>query len=158
MVVRVIEQLVTCSSVLNIFISFQESTKNEVTEKDNLNMTRTCEDGRFVYLLDDWFLHSCLCSFLLANFCTSCRVTSSNEGIERKKSDFDSQNQTDACTPLPTLSTYKGEVRTKVATSKKHETAKKIAGMVKNPSALKARSQLQLSQPPKNVKPNSVKR
>ncbi|XP_022148004.1 protein TPX2-like [Momordica charantia] len=109
----------------------KESTKNEVTEKDNLNMTRTCEDGR---------------------------VTSSNEGIERKKSDFDSQNQTDACTPLPTLSTYKGEVRTKVATSKKHETAKKIAGMVKNPSALKARSQLQLSQPPKNVKPNSVKR
>lgn len=102
-----------------------------------------------------------LFSFWLT-FLYSCSGTSSNGGIQRKdheqkRSVLESQVQNDACTPLPTLSTYKGELRTKGATSKKQETARKIASMVKNPSALKARSQLQLSQT-KNVKPNSVKR
>ncbi|KAG7011981.1 Protein TPX2, partial [Cucurbita argyrosperma subsp. argyrosperma] len=77
---------------------------------------------------------------------------SPNGGIELRDTE-----QNDVCTPLPTLSTCKGEQRTKGATSKKHEAARKIASMVKNPSALKARSQLKSSQI-KNVKPNSVKR
>lgn len=93
----------------------------------------------------------------MANFSAPFRGTSSNGGIEQKRSGIDSQVQNDACTPIPTLSTYKGEQRTKGATSKKHETARKIASMVKNPSALKARSQMQLSQA-KNVKSNCVKR
>ncbi|KGN43645.1 protein TPX2 [Cucumis sativus] len=93
--------------------------------------------------------------------CEDERGTSSNGGIhskdnEQKRSGL-SKVQNEACTPLPTSSTYKGEQRTKGATSKKHETARKIASMVKNPSTLKARSHLQLSQT-KNVKPNSVKR
>ncbi|XP_023531076.1 protein TPX2-like [Cucurbita pepo subsp. pepo] len=113
----------------------QASTPNEATEKDKVEIPRTCEDGR---------------------------GNSSNGGIQRKdheqkRSVLESQVQNDACTPLPTLSTHKGEQRTKGATSKRQETSRKIASMVKNPSALKARSQLQLSQT-KNVKPISVKR
>ncbi|CAN6572928.1 unnamed protein product [Malus baccata var. baccata] len=56
------------------------------------------------------------------------------------------QVEIEACTPKPPMS-Y----------SKKHQTAKKIASMVRNPSALKQKSHLQSSQT-KNIKPNSVKR
>lgn len=140
-------------SVLDRNIFFQASTQNETT--------RTCEDERLVYLFN-WLKEAKLShSLLWLTFPFSCRGTSSNGGIhskdnEQKRSGL-SKVQNEACTPLPTSSTYKGEQRTKGATSKKHETARKIASMVKNPSTLKARSHLQLSQT-KNVKPNSVKR
>ncbi|XP_062150898.1 protein TPX2 [Alnus glutinosa] len=62
---------------------------------------------------------------------------------------------TDACcTPKPTMTSQKGG---RVTDSKKHQTAKKIASLVRNPSALKPRSQLPSSQV-KSIKPSSVKR
>lgn len=148
---RVINQLVTCSSVFDRIIFFQASTQNETT--------RTCEDERLVYLFN-WLKGAKLShSLLWLTFLLSCRGTSSNGRIqskdnEQKRSGL-SKVQNEACTPLPTLSTYKDEQRTKGATSKKHETARKIASMVKNPSTLKARSLLSQT---KSVKPNSVKR
>ncbi|CAK9323682.1 unnamed protein product [Citrullus colocynthis] len=96
----------------------------------------------------------------VTRICEDGRGTSSNGVIELKENEQKrsglSKVQNDAYTPLPTLSN-KGEERTKGATSKKQETARKIASMVKNPSALKARSHSQLSQT-KSVKLNSVKR
>ncbi|KAG6661527.1 protein TPX2 [Carya illinoinensis] len=61
---------------------------------------------------------------------------------------------TEACTPKPTMTSRKGDLMTD---SKKHQTAKKIASLVRNPSALKPRNQLQSSHA-KSIKPSSVKR
>ncbi|GMY10150.1 protein TPX2-like isoform X3 [Fagus crenata] len=59
----------------------------------------------------------------------------------------------EACTPKPVTS-QKGDQMTD---SKKHQTAKKIASLVRNPSALKPKNQLQSSKS-KSIKPSSVKR
>ncbi|KAA8524340.1 hypothetical protein F0562_010763 [Nyssa sinensis] len=62
----------------------------------------------------------------------------------------------EACTPRkpPTISR---KVDLRQTDSKKHQTAKNIARMVRNPSALKSKNQLQLSQA-KSIKPASVRR
>ncbi|XP_030932519.1 protein TPX2-like isoform X2 [Quercus lobata] len=60
----------------------------------------------------------------------------------------------EACTPKPTMTSQKGD---RMTDSKKHETAKKIASLVKNPSTLKPKNQLQSSKT-KSIKPSSVKR
>uniref|UniRef100_A0A5B7AV34 Protein TPX2 n=1 Tax=Davidia involucrata TaxID=16924 RepID=A0A5B7AV34_DAVIN len=61
----------------------------------------------------------------------------------------------EACTPKPpTISPKVDLIQTD---SKKHQAAKNIARMVRNPSALKSKNQLQLSQA-KSIKPASVRR
>lgn len=77
------------------------------------------------------------------------------EGSDDKSNSKSSVNVgTEACTPKPTMTSRKGDQMTD---SKKHQTAKKIASLVRNPSALKPRNQSQLSHA-KSIKPSSVKR
>ncbi|KAF3444087.1 hypothetical protein FNV43_RR13777 [Rhamnella rubrinervis] len=77
----------------------------------------------------------------------------SNEVTEISKSVC--QTAKEACTtPIPLMTSKK---EASVTDSKKNQTAKKIASLVRNPSALKSKSHLQSSQI-KNVKPSSVKR
>ncbi|CBI21881.3 hypothetical protein VitviT2T_017662 [Vitis vinifera] len=60
---------------------------------------------------------------------------------------------TEACTPKPPMTSQNANL----TDSKKHQTAKKIASLVKNPSALKPKNHSQLSQA-KGKPPSSVRR
>ncbi|KAL3509324.1 hypothetical protein ACH5RR_028725 [Cinchona calisaya] len=62
---------------------------------------------------------------------------------------------TEVCTPAPT--TNSGRNKSLQTDSKKHQTAKKIASMLRNPSALKPKHQSQQSQA-KSIKPASVRK
>jgi targeting protein for Xklp2 len=97
--------------------------------------------------------------FLFGDFRVSAGRTSSSVKIEVSEDKLNSKSSvhvaTEACTPKPAMTTsQKGD---RVTDSKKHQTAKKIASLVRNPSALKPKSQLQSSQA-KSIKPSSVKR
>ncbi len=80
---------------------------------------------------------------------SSVKVEASDDKLN--KSSIQLGNE--ACTPKPVTS-QKGDQMTD---SKKHQTAKKIASLVRNPSALKPKNQLQSSKS-KSIKPSSVKR
>ncbi|XP_028807876.1 protein TPX2 isoform X2 [Neltuma alba] len=60
----------------------------------------------------------------------------------------------EACTPNPCIASQK---RVMTAISKKQETARKIAALVKNPSALKAKAQLQSSALKTKLPPSAMK-
>jgi hypothetical protein len=101
-----------------------------------------------------------VCVYFFCDFRVSAGRTSSSVKIVEVSDDkLNSKSNfhvgTDACcTPKPTMTSQKGG---RVTDSKKHQTAKKIASLVRNPSALKPRSQLPSSQV-KSIKPSSVKR
>lgn len=100
-----------------------------------------------------------VCVYFFCDFRVSAGRTSSNVKIEVSGDKLNSKSNvhvgTEACcTPKPTMMSQKGG---RVTDSKKHQTAKKIASLVRNPSALKPRSQLPSSQV-KSIKPSSVKR
>lgn len=97
--------------------------------------------------------------YLFGNFRDSAgRTSSSSAKIEVRDDKLNSKSSvhvgTEACTPKPTMTSQKGG---RVTDSKKHQTAKKIASLVRNPSALKPKSQLHSSQA-KSIKPSNVKR
>lgn len=81
---------------------------------------------------------------------SSVKVEASDDKLN--KSSIQLGNE--ACTPKPTMTSQKGD---RMTDSKKHETAKKIASLVKNPSTVKPKNQLQSSKT-KSIKPSSVKR
>ncbi|KAM1717965.1 hypothetical protein ACFX11_025736 [Malus domestica] len=85
---------------------------------------------------------------------SSIKKTDLTKGKENSKPII--QDEKEACTPKPPMS-YSKKGGGLASHSKKHQTAKKIASMVRNPSALKQKSHLQSSQT-KSIKPNSVKR
>ncbi|KAK2988497.1 hypothetical protein RJ640_014510 [Escallonia rubra] len=72
-----------------------------------------------------------------------------------KKDNTSTAQGTDSSTPKPPINSQKGSLLH--TDPKKQQTAKKIASIVKNPSALKSKNQLQLSQA-KSIKPSSVRR
>ncbi|KAF5744090.1 protein TPX2 isoform X2 [Tripterygium wilfordii] len=78
-----------------------------------------------------------------------CKGEAANEKINSG-----GQVGTEACTPRPTVTSRKGELQ--ATDSKKHQTARKIASLVQNPSALKAKTQLQSKV--KSAKTSSVTR
>ncbi|XP_048327650.2 protein TPX2 [Ziziphus jujuba] len=82
------------------------------------------------------------------------RVSLSNVRNEVTESKSVGQTAKEACTPISLMTSKK---ETSVTDSKKHQTAKKIASMVRNPSALKPKSHLHSSQA-KKINPSSVKR
>lgn len=74
---------------------------------------------------------------------------------EKENSNSSVQVGAGACTPKPPMNySKKGDL---LSDSKKHQTAKKISSMVRNPSGLREKTHLQHSQT-KNVKPSNVKR
>lgn len=91
-------------------------------------------------------------SALVGKVASSKSRNASNEVTETFKSS--GQTEKEACTPIPLVTSKK---EASVTDSKKHQTAKKIASLVRNPSALKSKGRLQSSQV-KNVKPSSAKR
>ncbi|KAK3040493.1 hypothetical protein RJ639_028778 [Escallonia herrerae] len=77
------------------------------------------------------------------------------ETLHKKDNNTSTAQGTDSSTPKPPMNSQKGNVLH--TDPKKQQAAKKIASIVKNPSALKSKNQLQLSQA-KSIKPSSVRR
>lgn len=92
-----------------------------------------------------------ICAYLSAS---PGRVSPSNVRNEVPESKSVGQTAKEACTPISLVTSKK---ESSVIDSKKHQTARKIASMVRNPSALKPKSYLQSSQA-KKIKQSSGKR
>ncbi|XP_038683473.1 protein TPX2-like isoform X2 [Tripterygium wilfordii] len=89
----------------------------------------------------------------------ACHPESGSGSIGRSSSTNEKINSVgrvgaEACTPRPTMTSRNGELQ--VTDSKKHQTARKIASLVQNPSAFKPKTQLQSKV--KSAKPSSVTR
>ncbi|GAV80582.1 TPX2 domain-containing protein/TPX2_importin domain-containing protein [Cephalotus follicularis] len=93
----------------------------------------------------------------LGNGCVLAQSASSTAKIkptgDREKTNNCVQEGTEACSPKPTIS-KQGEL---VTDCKKHQTARKIASLVKNSVAMKPKNQLQTSEA-KGTKPTSMKK
>ena len=90
--------------------------------------------------------------FLSADFSFSTRSTSS---VQTENTDCKESSKNEAyCTPKPSMSSRN---RGLLTDSKKNQSARHIASLVKNPSLLKPKSQSQSSQV-KGIKPASVKK
>ncbi|KAJ7948337.1 protein TPX2 [Quillaja saponaria] len=92
------------------------------------------------------------------NKATSIHMVSADKGViqDNGRASFGGASievGNEVCTPNPTMIPQKGNL---VTGSKKHQTAKKIAALVRNPSSMRTKNQLQSSQT-KGIKASNVK-
>ncbi|KAK9286020.1 hypothetical protein L1049_025223 [Liquidambar formosana] len=119
----------------------------EAKEKSNINLVNMVPDDKRTHELKEGVCTEENGSVL--NGSTSSTV--STEPANAKET-----SNVQACTPKPLMISQKGGKLT--SDSKKQQTAKKIASLVRNPSALKSKNKSQLSQVKGSIKPTSVKR
>ncbi|KAK3033299.1 hypothetical protein RJ639_033767 [Escallonia herrerae] len=153
------EQLQTVESELEIMPTDirKEEIPNEADEEQSTNLSNL-EGGQSRQVAADsktCEVEGGACTQGNASLLTRSAASSDVkvDTLHKKDKNTSTAQGTDSSTPKPPMNSQKGNLLH--TDPKKQQTAKKIASIVKNPSALKSKNQLQLSQA---KRPSSVRR